>query len=109
MRTRRFITSASAAKSMALGFGSQARNHPPGRFGELRVSGCRSLVPTHTPNGGGLEDWRSVLVGRMPAKSWLAFPWEVLHPKLIGVRLTGKLNGWASPKTYSLSVWTPLL
>ena len=25
-------------------------------------------------------------------------PWEVLHPKLIGVRLTGKLQGWASPK-----------
>ena len=25
-------------------------------------------------------------------------PWEVLHPKLIGVRLTGKLSGWASPK-----------
>ena len=25
-------------------------------------------------------------------------PWEVLHPKLIGVHLTGKLSGWASPK-----------
>jgi aconitate hydratase len=25
-------------------------------------------------------------------------PWEVLHPKLIGVRLTGRLSGWASPK-----------
>jgi len=25
-------------------------------------------------------------------------PWEVLHPKLIGVKLTGKLSGWASPK-----------
>ena len=25
-------------------------------------------------------------------------PWEVLHPKLIGIRLTGKLSGWASPK-----------
>src|SRR5438034_7609449 len=25
-------------------------------------------------------------------------PWEVLHPKLIGVRLTGKLSGWTAPK-----------
>ena len=25
-------------------------------------------------------------------------PWEVLHPKLIGIRLTGRLSGWASPK-----------
>ena len=25
-------------------------------------------------------------------------PWEVLHPKLIGIHLTGKLSGWASPK-----------
>ena len=28
-------------------------------------------------------------------------PWEVLHPKLIGARLTGKLSGWASPRTSS--------
>jgi aconitate hydratase len=26
----------------------------------------------------------------------VGFPWEVLAPKLIGVRLTGKLSGWAS-------------
>ena len=31
-------------------------------------------------------------------------PWEVLHPKLIGVRLTGKLNGWASPKDVILYI-----
>jgi aconitate hydratase len=30
--------------------------------------------------------------------------WEVLHPKLIGVRLTGKLQGWASPKDVILYV-----
>jgi aconitate hydratase len=30
--------------------------------------------------------------------------WEVLHPKLIGVRLTGKLNGWASPKDVILYI-----
>jgi len=31
-------------------------------------------------------------------------PWEVLHPKLIGVRLTGKLTGWASPKDVILYI-----
>ncbi|MGB0910523.1 MAG: aconitate hydratase, partial [Nitrospirales bacterium] len=31
-------------------------------------------------------------------------PWEVLHPKLIGVKLTGKLNGWASPKDVILYI-----
>src|SRR5438093_3652267 len=31
-------------------------------------------------------------------------PWEVLHPKLIGVKLTGKLRGWASPKDVILYV-----
>src|SRR6184192_129175 len=31
-------------------------------------------------------------------------PWEVLHPKLIGVKLTGKLSGWASPKDVILYV-----
>src|SRR5438105_12831082 len=30
--------------------------------------------------------------------------WEVLHPKLIGIRLTGKLQGWASPKDVILYV-----
>ena len=31
-------------------------------------------------------------------------PWEVLHPKLIGVRLTGKLSGWASSKDVILYI-----
>ena len=32
------------------------------------------------------------------------FPWEVLQPKLIGIHLTGKLSGWASPKDIILYV-----
>ena len=31
-------------------------------------------------------------------------PWEVLHPKLIGVKLTGRLNGWTSPKDVILYI-----
>lgn len=53
---------------------------------------------SHTPNAGGLG-MMAVGVGGADAGEVMAgLPWEVLHPKLIGVRLTGKLNGWASPK-----------
>ena len=31
-------------------------------------------------------------------------PWELKMPKLIGVKLTGKLNGWASPKDVILKL-----
>src|SRR5690606_16341930 len=32
------------------------------------------------------------------------FPWEVKYPKLIGVKLTGKMNGWTSPKDVILKL-----
>src|SRR5207248_1683398 len=32
------------------------------------------------------------------------FPWEVLQPKLIGVKLTGEMNGWTAPKAVILKV-----
>jgi len=32
-------------------------------------------------------------------------PWELKWPKLIGVKLTGKLNGWASAKDVILISW----
>ena len=32
------------------------------------------------------------------AEAMSGLPWELLYPKRIGVFLTGKLNGWASPK-----------
>ncbi|MBI4715254.1 MAG: aconitate hydratase, partial [Nitrospirae bacterium] len=53
---------------------------------------------SHTPNGGGLG-MMAVGVGGADAGEVMAgLPWEVLHPKLIGVKLTGSLQGWASPK-----------
>ena len=53
---------------------------------------------SHTPNGGGLG-MLAVGVGGADAGEVMAgLPWEVLHPKLIGVRLTGKLSGWTSSK-----------
>jgi aconitate hydratase len=53
---------------------------------------------SHTPNGGGLG-MLAIGVGGVDCGEVMAgLPWEVLQPKLVGVHLTGKLSGWASPK-----------
>jgi len=53
---------------------------------------------SHTPNAGGLG-MCAVGVGGADAVDVMAgFPWEVLEPELIGVRLTGELSGWTAPK-----------
>lgn len=53
---------------------------------------------SHTPNAGG-SGMIAIGVGGADAADVMAgLPWVVRAPKLIGVRLTGKLNGWTSPK-----------
>eukprot|EP00123_Amoebidium_parasiticum_P016752 comp23569_c0_seq3/m.39906 comp23569_c0_seq3/g.39906 ORF comp23569_c0_seq3/g.39906 comp23569_c0_seq3/m.39906 type:complete len:595 (-) comp23569_c0_seq3:627-2411(-) len=59
---------------------------------------------SHTPNGGGLGGV-CIGVGGADAVDVMAdIPWELKAPKVIGVKLTGKLNGWASPKDVILKV-----
>jgi aconitate hydratase len=53
---------------------------------------------SHTPNGGGLGGLAIGVGGADAGEVMAGLPWEVLHPKLIGIRLTGKLSGWASAK-----------
>ena len=53
---------------------------------------------SHTPNGGGLGGLAIGVGGADAGEVMAGLSWEVLHPKLIGIRLTGKLSGWASPK-----------
>jgi aconitate hydratase len=53
---------------------------------------------SHTPNGGGLGMLAIGVGGADAGEVMAGLPWEVLHPKLIGVKLTGELSGWASPK-----------
>src|SRR5574341_1741076 len=53
---------------------------------------------SHTPNGGGLGMLAIGVGGADAGEVMAGLPWEVLHPKLIGVRLTGQLQGWASAK-----------
>jgi aconitate hydratase len=59
---------------------------------------------SHTPNAGGLG-MVAIGVGGADAVDVMAgMPWELKMPKLIGVNLTGKLNGWTSPKDVILKV-----
>ncbi|PVU95244.1 hypothetical protein BB561_001955 [Smittium simulii] len=59
---------------------------------------------SHTPNAGGLGSV-AVGVGGADAVDVMAnIPWELKCPKVIGVKLTGKLSGWASPKDVILEV-----
>ncbi len=59
---------------------------------------------SHTPNAGGLG-MIAIGVGGADACDVMAgLPWELKMPKLIGVKLTGKLSGWASAKDVILQV-----
>ena len=59
---------------------------------------------SHTPNAGGLG-MLAIGVGGADAVDVMAgIPWELLMPKVIGVKLTGKLSGWSSPKDVILKV-----
>ncbi|MFN8116937.1 MAG: aconitate hydratase [Bacteroidia bacterium] len=59
---------------------------------------------SHTVNAGGLG-MIAIGVGGADACDVMAgLPWELKMPKLIGVKLTGKLNGWASAKDVILKV-----
>ncbi len=59
---------------------------------------------SHTVNAGGLG-MVAIGVGGADACDVMAgLPWELLMPKLIGIKLTGKLNGWASAKDVILKV-----
>jgi aconitate hydratase len=53
---------------------------------------------SHTPNAGGLGMIAVGVGGSDAAEVMAGLPWEVKCPKVLGVRLTGKLNGWASAK-----------
>jgi aconitate hydratase len=59
---------------------------------------------SHTPNAGGLG-MLAIGVGGADAVDVMAgMPWELKFPKVIGVKLTGSLKGWASPKDVILKL-----
>ena len=75
-----------------------------------RRGGCPNIptimigTDSHTVNAGGLG-MIAIGVGGADACDVMAgLPWELKFPKLIGVKLTGKLSGWASAKDVILKV-----
>ena len=59
---------------------------------------------SHTPNAGGLG-MLAIGVGGADAVDVMAdMAWELKFPKIIGVKLTGKLSGWTAPKDVILKV-----
>ncbi len=59
---------------------------------------------SHTPNAGGLGMIAIGVGGADAVDVMTGMEWELKMPKLIGVKLTGKLNGWASPKDVILKL-----
>ena len=59
---------------------------------------------SHTPNAGGLGMIAIGVGGADAAEVMTGLAWGVTLPKLVGVKLTGSLNGWTSPKDVILKV-----
>jgi len=59
---------------------------------------------SHTPNAGGLGMLAIGVGGADAVDVMVGSPWELLWPRLVGVRLTGNLNGWTSGKDVILKL-----
>ena len=59
---------------------------------------------SHTPNAGGLGAFASGVGGADAVDVMVGMPWEVLHPKVVGIHLTGTLKDWSAPKDVILKL-----
>ena len=59
---------------------------------------------SHTVNAGGLGMVAIGVGGAVAVDVMAGMPWELKFPKLIGIKLTGKLSGWTAPKDVILKV-----
>lgn len=59
---------------------------------------------SHTPNAGGVGMVAIGVGGADAADVMSGMPWELKMPRLIGVKLTGRLSGWCSPKDIILKL-----
>ncbi|KAL2157721.1 hypothetical protein VTH06DRAFT_5204 [Thermothelomyces fergusii] len=53
---------------------------------------------SHSPNAGGLSTITIGVGGADAVEALVGAPWELKAPKILGVKLTGRLNDWVSPK-----------
>ncbi|QLG73494.1 hypothetical protein HG535_0E05780 [Zygotorulaspora mrakii] len=59
---------------------------------------------SHTPNAGGLGQLAIGVGGADAVDVMSDLAWELKAPKILGVKLTGKMNGWTSPKDIILKL-----
>ena len=59
---------------------------------------------SHTPNAGGLGQLAIGVGGADAVDVMSGLAWELKAPKIIGVKLTGKMSGWTSPKDIILKL-----
>ena len=59
---------------------------------------------SHTPNAGGMGMLAIGVGGADAAEVMAGLPWETRHPYIIGVKLTGRLKGWATAKDVILEM-----
>ncbi|MEO8447035.1 MAG: aconitate hydratase [bacterium] len=59
---------------------------------------------SHTPNAGGLGMIAIGVGGADAVDVMSGMPWELKFPRIFGIKLTGKLSGWTSPKDVILKV-----
>lgn len=63
-----------------------------------RPGGLIIGTDSHTPNAGGMGMLGIGVGGADAVDAMSGMPWELVAPKVVGVRLTGQLRGWASTK-----------
>lgn len=59
---------------------------------------------SHTPNAGGLASFAVGVGGADAVDAMVGMPWEVLMPRITGIKLTGKLSPWCSAKDIILKL-----
>lgn len=97
---------ASAAKKYGMGFWKPGSGiiHQIVLENYAFPGGLMIGTDSHTPNAGGLG-MCAIGVGGADAVDVMAdIPWELKAPKVIGVKLTGALKGWTSPKDVILKL-----
>jgi len=101
-----FAFLASSARKYGIGFWQPGAGiiHQVVLENDAFPGGLMIGTDSHTPNAGGLGMLGIGVGGADAGEVMAGLAWEVLHPKLIGVRLKGRLSGWASPKDVILEL-----
>lgn len=71
---------------------------------EILITSLIRRTDSHTVNAGGVGAVAIGVGGADAVDAMAGIPWELKAPKIIGVKLTGKLHDWTSPKDVILKV-----